>query len=32
MLINFLLGFSGGIIRGLTGFVKHQLSYKNVKF
>jgi len=32
MLINFLLGFSGGIIRGLTGFVKHQFSYKNVKF
>ncbi|MBU3942943.1 hypothetical protein KKA24_03095 [Patescibacteria group bacterium] len=25
-------GFGGGAIRGLTGFVKHQYSYKNVGF
>ncbi|MEA2006699.1 MAG: hypothetical protein U9O20_00860 [Patescibacteria group bacterium] len=25
-------GFGGGAIRGLVGFVKHQYSYKNVKF
>jgi len=26
------IGFLGGVIRGLTGFIKHQLSYKEVKF
>ncbi len=25
-------GFTGGVVRGLVGFVKHQFSYKNVKF
>lgn len=25
-------GFLGGAIRGLVGFIKHQYSYKNVKF
>ena len=25
-------GFGGGVIRGLVGFIKHQFSYKNVKF
>lgn len=25
-------GFSGGIVRGLVGFVKHHFAYKNVKF
>ncbi|MDD4995919.1 MAG: hypothetical protein PHW15_00370 [Patescibacteria group bacterium] len=25
-------GFCGGIIRGLVGFLKHQFSYKDVKF
>ena len=25
-------GFGGGMIRGLIGFLKHQYSYKNVKF
>ncbi len=25
-------GFGGGAVRGLVGFVKHQYSYKNVKF
>ena len=28
----FLAGFGGGFIRGLVGFVKHQYSYKDVKF
>lgn len=27
-----LAGFFGGVARGLVGFVKHQLSYKNVPF
>lgn len=27
-----LAGFLGGVVRGLTGFVKHQFSYKNVGF
>ena len=26
------IGFVGGTVRGLTGFIKHQLSYKDVKF
>ncbi len=34
--MNYLLilaaGFAGGLIRGLVGFLKHQLAYKNVKF
>jgi len=25
-------GFGGGVLRGLVGFIKHQYSYKNVKF
>jgi len=33
MYITILIaGFGGGAIRGLIGFVKHQYSYKNVKF
>ena len=28
----FIAGFGGGFIRGLVGFVKHQYSYKDVKF
>ena len=27
-----LAGFTGGVIRGLVGFIKHQYSYKNVGF
>ncbi len=27
-----LAGFSGGAVRGLVGFIKHQFSYKNVGF
>ena len=27
-----IAGFGGGMVRGLIGFVKHQYSYKNVKF
>ncbi len=27
-----IAGFGGGVIRGLIGFIKHQYSYKNVKF
>ena len=27
-----IAGFGGGAIRGLVGFVKHQYSYKEVKF
>lgn len=27
-----IAGFGGGAIRGLIGFIKHQFSYKNVKF
>lgn len=28
----FIAGFGGGFVRGLVGFVKHQYSYKEVKF
>ncbi len=27
-----IAGFGGGVVRGLVGFIKHQLSYKNVGF
>lgn len=27
-----IAGFGGGMVRGLVGFIKHQFSYKNVKF
>ena len=27
-----IAGFSGGVVRGLVGFIKHQFSYKNVPF
>lgn len=27
-----IAGFGGGAVRGLVGFIKHQFSYKNVKF
>jgi hypothetical protein len=27
-----IAGFGGGALRGLVGFLKHQFSYKNVKF
>lgn len=27
-----ITGFCGGVIRGLVGFIKHQFSYKDVKF
>lgn len=27
-----IAAFGGGILRGLVGFIKHQLSYKEVKF
>lgn len=27
-----IAGFGGGVLRGLVGFIKHQYSYKNVKF
>lgn len=27
-----IAGFLGGAVRGLVGFIKHQLSYKNVSF
>jgi hypothetical protein len=33
--MSFLLlisGFGGGAVRGLVGFIKHQFSYKEVKF
>ncbi len=26
------IGFLGGTVRGITGFIKHQLSYKEIKF
>lgn len=32
MIIVFLAGFLGGAIRGATGFIKHQFSYKDVPF
>lgn len=28
----FLSAFTGGLVRGLVGFIKHQFSYKNVPF
>jgi len=33
--MNYLIlsaGFLGGIVRGLTGYIKHQFAYKNVPF
>ncbi len=27
-----IAGFGGGVVRGLTGFIKHQFAYKNVPF
>ncbi len=30
--ILLIAGFVGGVVRGLTGFIKHQYSYKNVPF
>ena len=27
-----IAGFGGGFLRGLVGYIKHQFSYKNVKF
>lgn len=27
-----IAGFTGGVVRGLVGFIKHHYSYKNVKF
>lgn len=27
-----IAGFAGGVVRGLVGFIKHQFSYKEVKF
>ena len=27
-----IAGFGGGAVRGLMGFIKHQFSFKNVKF
>lgn len=33
MIIFILIaGFGGGVLRGLIGFIKHQLSYKNTPF
>lgn len=32
MFLVFLFGFLGGAIRGATGFIKHQFSYKDVPF
>ncbi len=32
MLLVFLAGFVGGAIRGITGFIKHYFSYKDVPF
>ena len=32
MLTIIIWSFGGGLIRGLAGFVKHQFSYKDVKF
>lgn len=28
----FLAGLTGGVIRGLTGYMKYSLSYKDIKF
>lgn len=30
--IILIAGFGGGVVRGLTGYIKHQFSYKNVGF
>ena len=32
MVLIFISAFSGGILRGLVGFLKYQFSYKEVKF
>ena len=32
MEVVFIAGFGGGMVRGLVGFIKHQYSYKEVKF
>lgn len=32
MILLFFAAFSGGALRGLVGFLKHQFSYKEVKF
>lgn len=32
MILIFIAAFSGGVLRGLVGFAKHQFSYKEVKF
>jgi len=32
MFYIFIAAFGGGFIRGLVGFIKHQFSYKDVKF
>lgn len=32
MLAILIAGFSGGAVRGLVGFLKHQFSYKNTPF
>lgn len=32
MTLIFVSAFSGGVLRGLVGFVKYQFSYKEVKF
>ena len=32
MEIALLAGFTGGVVRGLVGFIKHRYSYKNVSF
>ena len=31
-LVILIASFGGGVVRGLVGFIKHQYSYKNVKF
>lgn len=32
MILIFVAAFSGGVLRGLVGFVKYQFSYKETKF
>lgn len=32
MVLIFFAAFFGGLLRGLVGFIKHQFSYKDVKF
>lgn len=32
MILIFIAGFSGGVLRGLVGFMKYLFSYKEVKF